>query len=111
MSENKKKAKKFSAKDVIDGGFLTENFVSKQLKLLVLIVILVVIFISNNYSCMKKLKDIETLNAQLTDVQYENLVLSKELTSGSRQSQVKELLERRGINLSSPTSPAYEIKK
>ena len=111
MSENKEKIRKVSVKDFIDGRVLTEDFVSKQLKLLVLIVVMVVIFISNSYSCMKKLGEIETLSAQLKDAKYENLALSTELTSGSRQSRVKELLERKNINLSSPTSPAFEIQK
>jgi len=111
MEKNKKKTRKVSVKDVIDGRVLTEKFVSRQLKLLVLIVVLVIIFISNSYSCMKKLGEIEALNAQLKDVKYEHLVLSTKLTSGSRQSQVKELLAQKGINLSSPTSPAFEIRK
>jgi cell division protein FtsL len=111
MSKTKKKTRKVSVKSVIDGGILTEEFVSKQLKLLVLIVVLVIIFISNSYSCMKKLGEIEALSAKLKDVKYENLVLSTELTSGSRPSQIKVLLEQKGINLSSPTRPAFEIQK
>lgn len=111
MSKNKKKAKKLSLKKVIDGQVLTEEFVSKQLKLLVLIVGLIIIFISNSYSCVKKLGEIEQLKTQLKDVRDENLALSKQLTSISRPLQVKELLGQKGINLSSPTSPAFEIHK
>ena len=111
MEKNKKKIGKISPKDFIDGRFLTEEFVSRQLKLLVLIVVLIIIFISNSYSCMKKLGEIEALNAQLKDVKYENLFLSTQLTSGSRQAQIRDLLDKKGINLSSPTSPAFEIQK
>jgi hypothetical protein len=111
MKEKKKKRKKISVKDVIDGRFLTEEFVSKQLKLVALIVVLIIIFISNNYSCMKKLTEIEALKARLKDVKYENLIISTELTSNSRQSQVEELLKTKGIELSAPTTPAMEIRK
>ena len=111
MKGNKKKTRKVSIKDVIDGRLLTEEFVSKQLKLLALIVVLLIIFISNSYSCMKKLTEIESLKAQLKDVKYEHLIISTKLTSSSSQSQIKGLLEQRGINLSGPTSPAYEIHK
>ena len=111
MEEEKKKERKVSAKDVIDGRFLTEKFVSKQLKLLILIVVLIIIFISNSYSCMKKLAEIEQLKTELEAVKYENLSLSTTLISVSRYSQVKELLEQKGINLSNPGSPAFEIKK
>ena len=108
MEENKKKTKKLSVKNAING---LEGFVSKHLKLLVLIVGLTIIFISNGYSCKKKLAEIEELNAKLRDVKYENQVLITKWTSSSRHSQVKELLEQKGMNLSSPTSPAFEIRK
>jgi len=111
MSENKKKAWQEFIKSLIDGQFLTEEFVRNQLKLLVLIVALVIVFISNSYSCMNKLGEIEDLSVQLKNIKYENLSLSTVVTSGSRQSQVQNQLERKGINLSSPKNPAYEIKK
>ena len=111
MSEEKKKTRKVSVKDVIDGRLLMEKFVSKQLKLLVLIVVLIIIFISNSYSCMKKLAEIEQLKTELEDVKYESLVLSTELISVSRHTQVKVLLEQKVINLSNPTRPAFEIQK
>jgi cell division protein FtsL len=111
MGGNKKKKKKVSVKDFVNGRFLTEDFVSRQLKLLVLIVVLIIMFISNNYSCMKKLTEIEELKARLKDVKYENLIISTELTSNSRQSQIEELLKDKGIELSGPTTPAMVIHK
>ena len=111
MDKDEKKTRKFSVKGVIDGQFLTEEFVSKQLKLLVLIVVLIIVFISNSYSCMSKLSEIEALNTQLRDIKYENLVLSTQLTSGSRYSKVEELLEQKGINLASPENRVFVIKK
>ena len=109
--EGSKKKKKNIFKYIAIGDFLKEDFVIKQSKLLVLIVILVIIFISNGYSCMKKLSRIEELKTQLKDVKYENLVISTQLTSSSRQSQIEELLKKKQIDLSNPTTPAFEIYK
>ena len=111
MSAKKKKSEKFSIKGFLDGQFLIEEFVSKQLKLIVLVVVLIIIFISNSYSCMKKLAEIEQLKTELEDVKYESLVLSTELISVSRHTQVKVLLEQKGIELSNPSRPAFEIQK
>jgi len=111
MDRNKKRTRKISIKGVIGGQFLTEDFVSRQLKLLVLIVALTVVFISNSYSCVKKLAEIEALNAKLKEIKYEHLDLSAQLTSSSRYSKVEDLLKQRGINLSSPANRVYEIKK
>lgn len=96
---------------LIIGEFLKEEFVVKQSRLIILIVILFIIFISNGYSCQKKLTQIEDLKMELHDIKYQNLNISTQLTSGSRQSQVEELLAKKGINLAGPRSPAYEIKK
>jgi len=106
-----KKTKKISLSDVFGGGFLTEEFVIRQSKLLILIVVLILIFISNRYSCIKKLTEIENLKTKLEDVKYENLVISTELTSGSRQSQIEELLAKKGIGLRSSKASIYEIHK
>ena len=106
-----KKNKKNTFSKVLGGDILTEEFVTKQFKLIVLIVFLILVFISNNYSCMKKLTKIEDLNLQLKNLKYENLVISTELTTHSRQSQIEELLKIKEIDLSASKTPAFEIRK
>jgi cell division protein FtsL len=109
--ENKTKKQRSRFFRIINGEILTEDFVVKQSKLIIMIVFLILIFISNRYACMKKLTEIETLTTQLKDVKYENLVISTELTTHSRQSQVEELLNSKGIKLASSKSSVYEIHK
>ncbi|MDR2621367.1 MAG: hypothetical protein LBC48_02165 [Dysgonamonadaceae bacterium] len=110
-SKNTKKKKKNWLSHVLGGGFLTEDFVIRQSKLLVLIVFLIIIFISNRYSCMKKLTEIENLKTELQDVKYENLIISTELTSNSRQSQIEEMLATKGVGLRSSNASVYKIQK
>lgn len=93
------------------GEILKEDFVIKQSKLLILIVILFLVFISNGYSCQKKLTQIEDLKTELNDIKYRNLVISTQLTANSRQSQIEELLAQKGMNLAGSKTPAFEIKK
>lgn len=93
------------------GEILAEDFIVKQFKLVFLIVFLIFIFISNRYSCTKKQVIIENLTVKLRDVQYENLNISTELTTNSRQSQIEELLEEKNIKLSVSKSSVYEIHK
>ncbi len=105
------KKTKISIAHILGGGILTEDFIVKQSKLLIMIAILFVLFISNRYSCLKKMTEIEDLNKKLTDIKYENLVISTELTSNSRQSQIEALIESKGLKLSGSKTPAFEIKK
>ncbi len=105
------KKSKVSISHILGGGILTEDFIVKQSKLLILIAILCILYISNRYACLKKISEIEDMNRQLRDVKYENLVISTELTTNSRQSQIEALVEDRGLGLTGSKIPAYEIKK
>jgi hypothetical protein len=108
--KNSRKKKNSFLKFLI-GDILTENYVIKQSKLFLWIVLLVLIFISNRYSCVKKLTEIQELNDSLKLVQYENLALSTRLTTHSRQLQIENLLREKGIDLSTSKTPAIEIHK
>jgi cell division protein FtsL len=110
MAESKKK-KKNVLSHILGGGILTEDFVKQQSGLLILIVVLILFFISNRYSCMKKLTEIENLKTKLQDVKYEHLVISTELTSNSRQSQIEEMLTVKGVGLRSSKAAVYKISK
>jgi hypothetical protein len=110
MTKETKKRKKNSVTNLFRGDIL-EEIVLKQFCLMALIVSLIIIFISNDYYCKKKLTEIEDLKDSLKDVKYENLIILTELTSISRQSQVKELLKKNNIELAGSTTPAFEIKK
>jgi cell division protein FtsL len=110
-SKNTKKKKKHSLSHILGGGFLSEDFVIRQSKLLILIVFLIFVFISNRYYCMKKLTEIENLESKLQDIKHESLIISTELTSHSRQSQIEEMLANKGIGLRSSKASVYEIHK
>jgi hypothetical protein len=105
------KKKKLSVGSILGGEILKEDFVVKQSKLIILITFLFVLFISNRYSCLKKLTEINRLKTELRDIKYENLVISAQLTTNSRQSQIESLLKEKGLNLSGSKIPAYEIHK
>jgi hypothetical protein len=95
---------------ILSGGILTGDFVAKQSKLLIMIFGLLLLLIANRYACQKEITEIDDLKKQLLDVKYEDLDVSTELTANSRQSQIEELLEKRGINLSGSKIPPFEIK-
>ena len=96
---------------ILSGAWLTEDFVIRQTKLMILIVFLIVLSITNRYSCMRQMTKIENLRTRLEDVSYENLVISTELTSKSRQLQIEDMLVKRGSELRSSKAAVYEIHK
>jgi cell division protein FtsL len=104
------KSKK-SLSHILGGGILVDNFVVKRIKFLVMIGVLFLSFIANRYVCQKKIVEIEDLKKQLTNVKYEYLDISTKLITNSRQSQIEDLLKKRGLNLSGTKTPPFELKK
>ena len=111
-SDNKVKNKKKPSLSYIFGGkVLTEDFVIKQSKLLILIFCLIIVFISNRYNCSKKLTEMDGLKKELINLQYEQVILTTRLTAISRQSRIEELLKEKGSELSIFTDTVYQIHK
>ncbi|MDR1372264.1 MAG: hypothetical protein LBJ17_03940 [Dysgonamonadaceae bacterium] len=95
---------------IIQGDVLSEDFIAKNFKLIILIVLLLLAFISNRYACAKKLTKIEALKTELREVKYENLLISTEVTTHTRRSQIEKMLKQKGINLESSQSTTFKIK-
>lgn len=108
---NASKKKKYTLKGIFGGDVLIENFFNKQFRLIVLIVVLILVFITNRYSMTKKIVLIEDLKKELIDVKYDNQIISAELISKTRPAEIEKMLKERNIELADPVEPAYEIQK
>jgi cell division protein FtsL len=95
---------------VLSGAILTEGFFVENIRFFVVIIIIVILYISNRYSCISKMAEIETLKTELKDAKYESLTISSQLTGMSRQGQVRSLIEKNGLDLNVPTEPAYKVE-
>ncbi len=109
--KSKKREKRLSLLYVLGGGVLTENFIVKHTRMIVLVVIMTFFFIGNRYTCMQKLREIDRLQQRLRDIRFEALSVSSELTENSRQSQIEALIEEQGIELEGAKTPPYELHK
>ena len=74
---------------------MKEDFIVRHMKLIVLIVGLMFVFISNRYTCLLKLREIDKLQQELKDVKYESLAISGQLIGNNRLSQ-DEFAVRKG---------------
>ena len=110
MSEKKKK-KKLTLWQIIRGDVLKEGFFIKHTKMIVLIVILLFFYISNRYTCIIKLREIDRLQVQLKEAQSEALSTSVRMTGSTRPSQVEENVKRLGLGLEKAKSPPYKLHK
>jgi len=109
--KEKKKKKRFSWLYILGGGVLKESFVVKHTKMIVLIVILLFFYISNRYTCIIKLREIDRLQVQLKELQSEAVSTLSRLTENTRPSQVEELVKRLGLDIERAKTPPYKLHK
>jgi hypothetical protein len=109
--KKKRKKRRFSFIYILGGGILKEDFFVKHIRMIVLIAMLTLGFVGNRHACIMKIRKIDALKKELTDVQLESLAVSIELAEYSRPSMVEELMKRQQINLEGATSPPYELYK
>ena len=111
--ENKpvKKKKKRSLFGFLQGKILTEDFIVKQSKLLLLIFGLILLFISNRYYCSKKLTEMDKLQKELIYLGNIQEPLTSRLTELSWQLKIEETLKEKGIELIKADTTIFQIRK
>ncbi len=95
---------------IIGGTVLTEDIFLKNTRFIATICIIIVLYISNRYSCIEKMAEIESLQRELKDAKYESNTISVELVSVSREAKVKELVNKHGLQLERAKEPIYRIE-
>lgn len=110
-TEKAKKAKnRTSLKNIIGGDILATDFFRRQTKLLVLIMVLILFYIHNRYTCQQQMIEIDKLKKELIDIKYDALTRSSELMEKSRQSRIEEYIATKESDLQTSTNPPYLIK-
>lgn len=114
----KEKAKKntstnkgMSFRNILGGDILASGFFRRQIKLLVLIMVFIIFYISNRYSCQQQMIEIDRLRKDLIDIKYDALTRSSELMEKSRQSRIEEYISTQESELQTATNPPYVIKE
>lgn len=96
---------------ILSGTVLTEDLLWKNMRFIITIFVIIVLYISNRYSCIEKVSRIERLQHELKDAKYESLTISAELMSVSREAKVQELMQKNGVELEMPKEPIYKLGK
>ena len=101
----------FTLRRILGGDFLTAQMLRRQIGVILLCVVFIIIYISNRYSCQKKMLEIDRLNIELQDAKYKSLSSASELTERCRESNVLEWLKtNKDSLLKIPAQPPYIIE-
>ncbi|MDD2243256.1 MAG: FtsL-like putative cell division protein [Dysgonamonadaceae bacterium] len=94
---------------VFGGSVLTEGIFVRNIGFIIALVIVTLLFISQRYSVLHNISEIERLQSELKDAKYESLEISSKLTEAGRQENIEKRIQERGIELTIPTEPVFRI--
>lgn len=109
--EEKDNKSHITLKSILGGDILAHDFFKRQANLIILIVIMTILYIDNRYSSQQELIEIDRLKKELTDIKYDALTISSELTERSRQSRIEEYISSKETPLEVADTPPYLIKE
>lgn len=99
-----------SVKDFVDGSIFTKQFIRRQYKLLLLLVVFSVFYIDNRYASERQQLYGLDLEKKIQDAKYLSLTISAELMEITRQSNVLKMVEEAGLGLKQPLDPPIVLK-
>ncbi len=110
IEEEAPQSSNFTLRKILGGDILTAQFIRHQIKLIMLVVIFVIVYISNRYSVQNDLLELNQLQTQLQDAKYKALSTSSQITEKSRESNVLDMLKsNKDSILHIATQPPYII--
>lgn len=96
---------------VFGGSVLTEDFLLKNMRFIVIVLVIIFVFIGHRYTVLQKMSEIEKLQRELKDAKYEALTISADLTKASRLTEIEKMIEKEGLGLKISKEPVYRIRK
>lgn len=108
--EEKEQKSHITLKSILGGDILAHDFLKRQANLIIMIVIMTILYIDNRYSSQQELIEIDRLKKELTDIKYDALTISSELTERSRQSRIEEYIAAKGTPLETAATSPYKIE-
>lgn len=108
-SEDFSDIKSSSVRDILNGNILTKNFLRKQYGLLIMIAVLTFLYVDNRFYCETQLAQEIDMKKKIQDVKYESLTISAELMQLSRESNVINMVNARGLNMKVTAIPPIVI--
>lgn len=97
-NNKQKETSHISLRSILGGEILVHSFLRRQVYLLILIVILTILYIDNRYSSQQELIEIDRLKKELTDIKYDALTISSELTEKAGSHALKSIFRLREDN-------------
>ncbi len=99
--------RKLSLSAILGGDILGGKWFRKQFWFLMMIVVMLIIYVSNRYSCQQEMIERKALTDTLLDRRYKALTRSAELKERTRRSNIEQSLT--DTALQTPSTPLFNL--
>ena len=103
------KEKSLSFRDLLDGNVLTRKAVLKQSRFILLLVLVAFLSIANRNHAEKTVIHLDSLQSEVKELRARSISTSSELVRISRQSEVKQLVNRYDLGLEENLDPPKKL--
>ncbi len=103
------KEKSLSFRDLVDGNVLTRKAVIKQSRFILLLVLIAFFSIANRNHAEKTVIQLNQLQSDVKELRAKSISTSSELVRISRQSEVKQLVNRYELGLEENLEPPRKL--
>lgn len=113
LSENSaiKHFTSLTIKDFASGRIFLNEFLLRQGKLMLLIIVLTFFYMNNRMVCEKMLHKIDSLNKELTTIKNLSIITETELLKAGREQEIEQRIAEKGLNLTALDMPPYIVKE
>lgn len=95
---------------IVEGRLVTGTFFTRHWVQVMVIVAMMLVYITNRYSCQRSMEQIRKLNERLEVVQTESYRLRGQYMGRIRESAMKQMLDSLGLDLAIQNQPPYHVK-
>ena len=103
------KEKSLSFRDLLDGNVLTRKAVLKQSRFILLLVLIAFLSIANRNHAEKTVIHLNRLQSDVKELRVRSISTSSELVRISRQSEVKQMVNRYELGLEENLEPPKKL--
>lgn len=96
---------------LIEGRLISGAFFARHWLQVFVILAMVLVYITNRYSCQRSMEQIRQLHNRLDIVQTESYRIRGEYMGRIRESQMRQTLDSLGLDLAVQSRPPYHIEK
>ncbi len=94
---------------IIEGRLVTGDFFTRHWLQVFVILAMLLVYITNRYSCQRSMEQIRRLNTRLDIVQTESYRIRGEYMGRIRESQMRRTLDSLGLDLAVQSRPPYHV--